>query len=208
LLPARGDEVAGDFYDLFPVGEGDWVAVLGDVCGKGAEAAAVTSLARYAARATALHDPDPGRIADVANTALLRDPSDLFCTMVIVRYSRRAEELQVTLAGHPQARVVSDGGTRRVGTFARPLGLATKDAPVVRVPFGAGDTVAVFTDGVVDRNPAFDEAAVDRLLEECAGLPATDVAERIRTRLESMEVVRADDAALLVLRRLPGAAEG
>jgi serine phosphatase RsbU (regulator of sigma subunit) len=199
LLPARGDEVAGDFYDLFPVGEGDWVAVLGDVCGKGAEAAAVTSLARYAARATALHDPDPARISDVANTALVRDPSDLFCTMVIVRYSSALGELAVTLAGHPQARVVSDGEVALVGTFARPLGYATAPSEVVRVPFRPGDVVALFTDGVVDRNPALDEAVLERLL--AGGGTAGEVAERVRCHLESLPVERPDDAALLVLRR-------
>jgi sigma-B regulation protein RsbU (phosphoserine phosphatase) len=199
LLPARGDEVAGDFYDLFPVGEGDWVAVLGDVCGKGAEAAAVTSLARYAARATALHDPDPARISDVANTALVRDPSDLFCTMVIVRYSAALGELAVTLAGHPQARVVTGGEVQRVGTFARPLGYATSPPEVVRVPFRPGDLVALFTDGVLDRNPSLDEDALEELL--AAGGTAAEVAERVRCHLEALPVERPDDAAVLVLRR-------
>ena len=60
LIPASSDEVAGDFYDLFALPEGDWVAVLGDVCGKGAEAAAVTSLARYAAARHGVGRPRPG----------------------------------------------------------------------------------------------------------------------------------------------------
>jgi sigma-B regulation protein RsbU (phosphoserine phosphatase) len=199
LLPARGDEVAGDFYDLFPVGEGDWVAVLGDVCGKGAEAAAVTSLARYAARATALHDPDPARISEVANTALARDPSDLFCTMVVVRYSATLGELAVTLAGHPQARVVTEGRVLRVGSFARPLGYATAPPEVVRVPFRPGDVLALFTDGVVDRNPTLDEDSLEALL--AGGGTAGEVAERVRCHLEALPVERADDAAVLVLRR-------
>lgn len=203
LVPASDDQVAGDFYDLFPVGDGDWVAVLGDVCGKGAEAAAVTSLARYAARATALHDPDPSHIADIANTALVSDSSDLYCTMVIASYRAGAGELSVTLAGHHQARLISGGQVRRVGTFHSPLGYGTQPAPVVRVPFGPGDAVVVFTDGLIERDPRFGEDELDAFLQR--GGTAKELAQALLERAAALDAVRKDDIAVLVVSRaVPG----
>jgi sigma-B regulation protein RsbU (phosphoserine phosphatase) len=197
LVPASDDQVAGDFYDLFPVGHGDWVAVLGDVCGKGAEAAAVTSLARYAARATALHDPDPAHVVDVANTALLTDPSDLYCTMVVASYSSLTGELSVTLAGHHNARVISDGKVHRVGQFASPLGYGTRPATSERVPFGPGDAVVLFTDGLIERDPAFGEDELDAFLER--GGSASDLAAELLEHAARLDPRRADDIAVLVV---------
>jgi sigma-B regulation protein RsbU (phosphoserine phosphatase) len=201
LVPASDDQVAGDFYDLFPVGQGDWVAVLGDVCGKGAEAAAVTSLARYAARATALHDPDPAHVVDVANTALLTDPSDLYCTMVVASYSSRTEELSVTLAGHHNARVIVDGKVHRVGQFAAPLGYGKNPAISERIPFEPGTAVVLFTDGLIERDPAFGEDELDAFLER--GGSATELANDLLEHAASIEPRRADDIAVLVVSRLP-----
>ena len=66
--PASADQVGGDFYDLFPLTGDRWGFFLGDVCGKGAGAAAVTSLARYTLRAAAVHDPDPVAVLGTLNT--------------------------------------------------------------------------------------------------------------------------------------------
>src|SRR5262249_59724400 len=77
-----GDEVGGDFYDIFEMGRGRWGIVVGDVCGKGAAAATVTALARYTLRATAIHGHDPKEILGVLNEALLRHgPDQRFCTV-------------------------------------------------------------------------------------------------------------------------------
>ena len=67
---ASADQVGGDFYDLFPLAAGTWGLFMGDVCGKGAAAAAVTSLARYTLRAAAVYDPDPAAVLDNLNTVL------------------------------------------------------------------------------------------------------------------------------------------
>jgi hypothetical protein len=201
LIPAGGGEIAGDFYDLFPVGNGDWVAVLGDVCGKGAEAAAVTALARYAARATALHDPATAQISDVANTALTSDQSDLFCTMAIVHYSAVTEVIEVTLAGHHPVRLIRDGVVRHLGQAAPPLGYATGPAKSETTALLPGDVVVLFSDGLVERDPSYDCDELDATLREAGN--ATVVAERLRQQITSLPATRLDDAAVLVISRAP-----
>ncbi len=201
LMPAH-DEVAGDFYDLFSVPGGDWVAVLGDVCGKGAEAAAVTSLARYAARATALADPDPPHIAEVVNRALVEDESDVFCTMGVVRFAHARDAVDVTLAGHPQLRLLHQGVTR-VGRYGSVLGYATQPPAVDRHPLPPGAAIVLFSDGLIERNPDFDEDELDALLAAAPEGPAEVLAAYVRERILAVPAVRHDDLALLVIKREP-----
>jgi anti-sigma regulatory factor (Ser/Thr protein kinase) len=200
LVPASSDEVAGDFYDLFAVDDG-WVAVLGDVCGKGAEAAAVTSLARYASRASALENPDPGHIARVANQALVAEPSDLFCTAAIVRYRRERAGVEVTLAGHLQARLVCDGEVERIGRFGAALGLATEAPRVDRYRMPPGSMVVLFSDGLVERDPGFGERELDRFLSETKGWDAARVSSELRAIVDRLSPKHPDDIAVMVLER-------
>jgi sigma-B regulation protein RsbU (phosphoserine phosphatase) len=206
VIPAHAGEVAGDFYDLFPVAGGDWVAVVGDVCGKGAEAAAVTSLARYAARVTALADPDPAHIAEVANAALIEDPSDLFCTMGVVRCHADGA-LEVTLAGHPQPRVVQPGpeGSKviRVGRFGTVLGYATRSPVVVRASLPPGASLVLHSDGITERDPSFGEDELDQLLAAAPPGPAAALADHVRTGILRIPARRHDDLTLLVITRDP-----
>jgi sigma-B regulation protein RsbU (phosphoserine phosphatase) len=200
LLPASGDELAGDFYDLFAVDDG-WVGVLGDVCGKGAEAAAVTSLARYAARTAALENPDPAHIARVANQALDAEPSDLFCTAVIVRYLRGSGEVEVTLAGHLQARMVCDGEVHRLGQYGAALGLGASTPQVDRYNLPPGAMVVLFSDGLVERDPAFGEADLDAFLAQAKGRNAAELSGDMRALVTRLSPRHPDDVAVLVLER-------
>lgn len=201
LIPASRDEVAGDFYDLFSLGDAGWVAVLGDVCGKGAEAAAVTSLARYAARVTALDDPDPLRIAEVGNQALTLDPSDLFCTMAIVRYRNGSDQIDVTLAGHPQVRLISNGQVRRAGRFGPALGLGTRPYTREQEALLPGDTVVLFSDGLIERSSHFGEDELDEALAAAPRGDADAIARALRKVVLDQRADRSDDLAALVLTR-------
>jgi serine phosphatase RsbU (regulator of sigma subunit) len=200
VLPGSSDEVAGDFYDVFTSGD-DWVAVLGDVCGKGAEAAAVTSLARYAARVAALDDPDPVHITSVANLALHDDPSDLFCTMAVVRHLRATGEIDVTLAGHHQVRLLSEGRVRRIGAYSPVLGMVHDVRTSQRHPFGPGDALVLFSDGLVERHPDFGEDQLDDVLARLESKAAPVFADALRAAILDIPAERTDDLTALVITR-------
>jgi sigma-B regulation protein RsbU (phosphoserine phosphatase) len=200
LEPASADQVAGDFYDLFTVGHGDWIAVLGDVSGKGAEAAAVTSLARYAARTSALSRPDPLSVVDLVDRALTADSSDLYCTMVVVRWCSDQEELQVALAGHHPARLITDDGVQRVGAFGSAAGLDMGSFRLDTAAFHHGDVLLLFSDGLIERDPAFGEDELDELLASAPRDPG-ELVRHLQRHVERLAVVHPDDIAVLALQR-------
>ena len=116
----EGAEVGGDFYDLFSVAEDEWIAVIGDVCGKGAEAAAVTALARYTIRTAAVRRRSPAAILRWLNDEMLRqDKSGRFCTITCVHLDLAPLTIRATVAcgGHPPALLVRgrDGAVEEVG---------------------------------------------------------------------------------------------
>ena len=113
------NEVGGDFYDVFQRSPTEWALVVGDVSGKGAEAAAVTALARYTLRAAALEDAPPSGALQRLNTAMLYDDTSQFATVVMAYLSSGPDgsiDLRLALAGHPAPAVVRrDGSVEMVG---------------------------------------------------------------------------------------------
>ena len=106
-------EVGGDFYDLFATHGQEWAVMVGDVCGKGAEAAAITALARYTLRAGAMHEDTPSRALGLLNETLLRHGGEgEFCTVVHAALHRVAHGASLTLAsgGHPLPLVLHPDG--------------------------------------------------------------------------------------------------
>jgi sigma-B regulation protein RsbU (phosphoserine phosphatase) len=196
------DGIAGDFYDLFQIAGGDWVAVLGDVAGKGAEAGAVTALARYAARASALSDPDPAAIAEIANRTLYEDSSDLFCTIGLVRYAAAEQTIDVTLAGHPQARLLYEGRVERLGHPNLALGIELTNYQTSRYPLPAGATVVLFSDGLTDRAHSFSDDDLDDFLATVESDCAAKVADNLRSLVHRLPADHPDDVAVLAVSRL------
>lgn len=149
-----GEEVGGDFYDVFQVGEDDWVVVLGDVCGKGVDAAILTSLARYTLRAFAVRAAGPSGALHDLNEVLLNHHTDRFCTVVLLRLRRVAGRWRVTmsLGGHPHPLLLRAGGAARtVGEAGSLVGVL--DAPELReteLVLHPGSTLVLYTDGVTE----------------------------------------------------------
>ena len=115
LAAGSGNEVGGDFYDCFSTGGDDWALVIGDVCGKGAEAAAITAIARYTLRASVLHSRRPRRVLEELNEALLRQGLDYrFCT-VALRLGHAAGGRRGRRAGHGRPPAAARAARGRLG---------------------------------------------------------------------------------------------
>jgi PAS domain S-box-containing protein len=203
--PASGD-VGGDFYDVFETPDGAWILVIGDVCGRGPEAAALTALARYTVRAAAIGRRRPTAVLELVNEALVRqDLDNRFCTMVYARLAPERDGCSVVLgaAGHPPPIVVrANGRAERVATSGSLLGILP-DIGVsdTELRLGPGDTLLMFTDGLVERPPP-DSPDLGTLLRSCAGQDADTIAAMVETTLIGDAETR-DDVALVVVRVAP-----
>jgi sigma-B regulation protein RsbU (phosphoserine phosphatase) len=155
---ASADEVGGDFYDLFPLSGEGWGFFLGDVRGKGVEAAAVTAAARYTLRAAAVYDPDPVAVLGNLNTVLYQDYSTQehrHCTVIFGILERRGRGYTATIAsgGHPPALLVrADGSTAYQSTEGGALiGILAEPRLVTRtISLEPGDTLILYSDGLTE----------------------------------------------------------
>ena len=207
FMPAElGHQICGDFYDVFEITEGRWAAVVGDVCGKGVEAATLTGMARHTLRAVT-DTEQPSEALEVLNKALLRESLDgRFLTAALLYIEPDAEGARVTIAsaGHPLPQLLTAGGaTRRVGEHGTLLGVM----PDVRiknadVELRSGEAIVVFTDGVIDKLEASGEEpqALLQSLRDRAWGSAAEIRDHIRAFIEDLGTERFDDVAVLVLR--------
>jgi serine phosphatase RsbU (regulator of sigma subunit)/PAS domain-containing protein len=184
-LPAgEGLEVSGDFYDVFPV-TGGWAITIGDVCGKGQEAAAMTAAARHSIRALAYWNPDPADVLTKANEVLLAGGyEDRFVTAKLAYLQWDGDLLRVVLAsaGHPGPAVVRpDGRVDVLGGGGLPLGLFPDADPQVELlELGPGDLMFFYSDGVTDARNAQMRYFEDNLSDELAGLAGRSAADTAR----------------------------
>ncbi len=205
----EGLEVGGDFYDLFETGDADWAVAIGDVCGKGSQAAAITALARYTVRAAAMRQQDPSQILLLLNEALLRQRSDKrFCTVLYGRLSQEEDGHCLTFSsgGHPLPLVLrAEAPSGEVGVPGTLLGIVPD--PVLtdeRVLLRPGDAVVLYTDGVTDAAaPArmWSAAELADAVGSPVGLDADAIAQRVMdTALSEAHGEPRDDLAIIVLK--------
>ncbi len=203
----RGVEVGGDFYDVFPIDGSTWGLVVGDVCGKGPEAAGVTALARNAIRTLSMREPSPGRILAGVSETMLRSGVDRFCTVAFVTFEPGASPAGLTFArgGHPPALLLRQDGSVEQFEPEGPL-LGVFETPTFeeqRSELRPGDALLLFTDGLIERNPGLaGEHELVRLLSACAGMDAGSIAQRLRETLGG-EAPTDDVVAVVVRRALP-----
>jgi PAS domain S-box-containing protein len=204
------NEVGGDFYDLIETQRGRRLAVIGDVRGTGAAAAAVAALTRYTIRAVAMREDEPSAVLTALNEAMLRQLDDnQFCTVACARLepAHGGFELGVVRGGHPAPFVVrADGCVEAVVPRGRALGVFLDPGLAVqKIRLGPGDAAVFYTDGITEaRGPdgsIFGEERLRALLRSCAGIDASAIAQRLRdVTLEYGEGRTRDDLAVLVLR--------
>lgn len=203
-------EVGGDFYDLFALEHaGHFALVLGDVCGTGPAAAALTGLARHTIRDSAWHGDAPADVLRALNRAVRRSGADTFLTCVYATIDTTGDDVKLTVAygGHPLAVHVGPDVPSSIGTPGTLLGPFDRvDISPIEVTLSAGDVVVFHTDGATDVPPPsdLDEAGWADLVDEAVGSGGTadEIAHRIRQALEAILPFesRHDDIALLVIR--------
>ncbi|HET6628085.1 MAG TPA: SpoIIE family protein phosphatase [Nocardioidaceae bacterium] len=202
-----GAEVGGDFYDVFQIGTGDWVVALGDVCGKGAEAAVVTALARYTLRAIAVRVSDPSQMLHELNDAVLRHDTERYCTVALLRLRQSNDGWTVTmsLGGHPSPLLVRAGhpptGWGEPGSLVGVFESATYADSALRLDHG--DALLLYTDGVTEGRRGNEFFGEDRLrlsVTAHAGSATSLTDGVVADVLEFQNGMPRDDIALVALR--------
>ena len=221
-------DVGGDFYDLFDTRRADqngsseppsssWGAVIGDVSGKGAEAATLLALARYTIRALATHESHPSAVLIGLNEAMLRQRHEhedyRFCTVTYARLemndgnTKQGAKVTVCRGGHSAPVLLkADGSISKIGYPGRAIGVFDDvNLTEQETHLMPGDALVLYTDGVVEaRSPDglfFGEERLKALLRSSVALDASTIARRVENAvLNFQEQAPRDDVAVLVLR--------
>jgi sigma-B regulation protein RsbU (phosphoserine phosphatase) len=215
LPAAGGDEVVGDFFDLFQRGPSSCGFMIGDVAGKGVEAAKLATLARHTIRTAAMQVLTPQEILRTLNRAMReQEPdSERFVTAIYgtLDVGDRGVEVVLSVAGHPRPLVRRADGSVS-GTTTRGTLLGALDDPILcdeTLRLATGDALVLYTDGVIEaraNGPLFGEQRLERLVATGPG-GADALAAVIEGAVRSFSPQLADDTAILILR-VPGAEGG
>ena len=214
--PGDGSTVGGDFYDVFPVKDG-WGLLLGDVCGKGEEAAAVTAAVRHSTRALSVWDPCPDVVLEkVGHTMTVQNTTDRFATAVFAHLRAEpgsgpgATRVRVASAGHlPGAVVRARGNVSFLKGGGCPLGIeGLSEVSLEELLLEPGDALLLYSDGATEaRDPDgvfFDERGLAAVLAETEGLSAEALVRAVEQRVLGFAGGSPqDDMALLAIRVVP-----
>ncbi|GHB17889.1 hypothetical protein GCM10010377_04460 [Streptomyces viridiviolaceus] len=206
----EGNEVGGDFYDLFPISDGAYGFAIGDVCGTGPNAAAVTGLARHALRLLAREGLSGPAVLERLNSAILDEGArSRFLTLLYGEMRPQEDgsaELKVVCAGHPLPLRLRQDGTVEPAAEPQPLLGVLEDLELYEqtVTLDPGDVLLCVTDGVTERREGTrmlgDDGLAD-VLTTCTGLTAGAVAARIMRAVERFASdAPSDDMAILAMR--------
>ena len=206
-LPAgAGHEIGGDFYDVFQIARDDWVLALGDVEGKGVEAAVVTALVRYTIRAASI-EHEPADVLRIVNDVLLRSKSPRYCTAVILRCRRIGGSWSVTIGsgGHPLPILVGHDEVRPVGRHGSLLGMLDEvEFADVEISLRKADLLVAYTDGVTEARQGstlLGEEAVGQMTKRFIDQPVGSVLDEIvNEALRFGGTPNTDDIAAIAIR--------
>lgn len=215
-LPAStGSDVGGDFYDVLTVDPAHWLVSIGDVCGKGARAAARTGLVRDVLRVLVRDHRSLQQAIEVLNAVMMEAADPLqFCTLAAAMVSRPplsggGLDVELVLAGHLQPVVVRHTGKAElIGVFGTAVGLVpTVQLECTRHHLEPGDVLLVYTDGVTERRRGTEQFGTERLLDVAAGAAGGTAAAVVEATREAVERFSPepmdDDVALLAVRAAP-----
>lgn len=213
------NEVGGDFYDLFEIGDHCWAMLIGDACGTGPDAAATAAIARHTARAAARHGLGHREVLEWMNQAVKHSDRDLFCTACYITLDAPPDgcaiAVTVASAGHPLPILVSGDGAGPVGTPGTLLGVF--DDPtftITEATLGPQSTLVLYTDGLTNLPGRFGrtDGELSGLLTAHPATTSREVLALLRDDLDRRVSAsrREDDTALLVIRNAtpPGGPAG
>jgi serine phosphatase RsbU (regulator of sigma subunit) len=201
-----GSEVGGDFYDVFGDEQSFWL-VVGDVCGKGAEAAVLTGFLRHTTVAYAREGAGPASVLVRVNDAMLsHDFEGRFATAILARlgFDESGVRLTVATAGHPAALVVRAGGeVHELGACGTLLGVFSDPAiSETSTVLGPGDAVALYTDGLTEAQAPQRLLTVEQLIGALGAAEVSSAQTAIDALLALLDAGGAarDDIAILAAR--------
>ncbi|MFD2010865.1 SpoIIE family protein phosphatase [Streptomyces narbonensis] len=206
----EGNEVGGDFYDLFPIRDGAYGFAIGDVCGTGPEAAAVTGLARHALRLLAREGFGGPAVLERLNAAILDEGARSRFLTLLYGEMRPQEDgsaiLKVVCAGHPLPLRLRQDGTVQPAAEPQPLLGVMEDLELYEetITLDPGDVLLCVTDGVTERREGtrmLGDDGLAEVLKTCTGLTAGAVASRVLRAVERFaQAPASDDMAILAMR--------
>jgi serine phosphatase RsbU (regulator of sigma subunit) len=206
FLPAQAAElVGGDFYDIFPVSDGRWAIIVGDVCGKGAEAAAVTAMARWTLRSLASWAAGPDEALRFLNRALLGEALEgRFVTVAYLLLTLENGRAHVSLAcaGHPPPILVpAAGDPRALPSRGTVLGIWPDiRLQTTELALDRGDTILLYTDGVSDPGPGPERRPDEVLRGHEQGADAGQLADALERYATEPAEAQRDDIAIVAVQ--------
>ena len=209
---AAGSQVGGDFYSAWPIAGGRLALLVGDVSGKGVEAAGMTAMVRYMAEALSQHRRSPAGLVGELNSLLHpRLPDGIIVTLVLAVLDTAAGTLRWCSAGHPPPVLIDAAGNQTVLEDPGPPCGAFEDATFTEdlVPFREGDQLVMYTDGIIEarrQGREFGEDGLREALRDAAGEDPAQLARSVYAAARTWCGGRlADDVAIAVARRTPAA---
>jgi serine phosphatase RsbU (regulator of sigma subunit)/anti-sigma regulatory factor (Ser/Thr protein kinase) len=207
-LPAAGTSLGGDWYDAFTLSGGRVALAVGDVVGHGVAAAAVMAQLRTALRAYAAEGHPPGVVVESVNRLMWNLGPTAMTTLAYSVLDPAEEELELIVAGHPPALLIAGDGTARYLPLQGAMALGASQGSRYRsqtLPFAAGSTLVLYTDGLVERRGTSIDTGLERLRANCEGIDEVD--ELCVHVLDSMVAGEPADDVALVAARLPPLAD-
>jgi GAF domain-containing protein len=203
--PSGRAEIGGDFYDGFPLEDGRYIAFLGDVMGRGVSAAAAMAQVRAGTRAFASVDPDPATVVAKLDQMVVHYGTDQLVTLVYLLADAASGTVEVCNAGHPPLSIRRADGTVEELPYADgpPLGVSSHGRRHLTVPFGVGDTLLAYTDGLVERRDEGLDTGLERLARAVRHLGDPSLASGVQRLVEAVrDDSYDDDMAALAVRRV------
>jgi GAF domain-containing protein len=202
--PAGRTEVGGDFFDVIELSDERLVVFVGDVMGRGVRAAAAMAQMRAAIRAFVAVDPEPAVVLTRLDQMFETYDVARLVTMVYVLVDAARDEALILNAGHPPPVIMRREGTVEQLPLAEgpPLGVDAAERRPVVFPFGPGDLLLAFTDGLIERRDEDIDVGQKRLLEEVPSLQVGALADELEQLAARMrDQTRSDDVAAVAVRR-------